>query len=136
MALVFLAGCEMNVKEVTSRLRIGMTKMEMDQCLKGQKFLKEQVALIYPNSTEEKTRAAVWSGQEFKFVYPEDLIAKRLTFNGDVKVYSYLVKEKRKFAVPISIEYLAIFYNKRDGKVIGWAQIRTVGEASGWNDKF
>jgi hypothetical protein len=53
MALVFLAGCEMNVKEVTSRLRIGMTKMEMDQCLKGQKFLKEQVALIYPNSTEE-----------------------------------------------------------------------------------
>jgi len=136
VALVFLAGCEMNVKEVTSRLRIGMTKVEMEASLKGQKFLKEQTAVVYPKSTEEETRASVWGDQHYEFVYPEDLIAKQLSFDGNIKIYSYLIKEKRKFANPISIDYLAVFYNVREDKVIGWAHMQTLGEASGWSEKF
>lgn len=136
MALVFLAGCKMNVKEVTSRLRIGMTKMEMEMSLKGEKFLKEQTALVYPKSTEAETRASVWNNQHYEFVYPEDLITKRLTFDGNIKVYSYLIKKEKKFAVPVTIDYLSIFLNRKEDQVIGWAHIRMDGEVNTWDDKF
>ena len=134
---LLVGGCQgMNVKGVTSKLRIGMNKVELDQVMKGEKFLKEQTVQLYRDSTEQQTRAVVWNEQRYEFVVPEDLITKRLTFDGSVNVYSYLIKETRRFANPVTIDYLAIFYSQKEGKVIGWAQMEAAGEVRIWGDKF
>ena len=137
LILSTVAGCRtMNVEEVAARLRVGMSKAEMDGVMKGQKLLKEQTVSLYKNSTEVQTMSAVWNDHTYKFVYPEELVTKQLTFDGDLKVYSYLIKEEKSFAVPVVIHYLAVFYSQKEGKVIGWAQMEKMGEARTWTDKF
>ncbi|MCG3206392.1 MAG: hypothetical protein KCHDKBKB_03128 [Elusimicrobia bacterium] len=132
-----LVGChQMNVEEIMSRLRIGMTKAEMKDALKGEKFLKEQTVKAYPNSTEQETRATVWNHRHYEFVYPEDLILKKVPFDGSIKVYSYLVKEEKNFAVPVIIDSLAVFYDQGNDQVIGWAHLSTSGEVRIWRDEF
>ncbi|MCG3206394.1 MAG: hypothetical protein KCHDKBKB_03130 [Elusimicrobia bacterium] len=135
--LMVLIGChQMDVKEVTSRLRVGMNKEEMQTALEGEKFLKEQIVNVYPGSTEQQTRGSVWNNQHYDFVYPENLILEKLPFDGSVKILSYLIKEEKRFAVPVSIDHLAIFYDQNKNQVIGWAHLTTAGEVRTWDELF
>lgn len=137
LAMVSMLGCHrMNVAEVTSNLRIGMSKAELDGVMKHEKFLKEQIVKAYPGRTEKETRAATWNFRTYKLVYPKNLISELLPFDGSVKAYSYLVKEERRFANPIDVEALFIFIDQKSGDVIGWADISTLVEVRLWDDVF
>jgi hypothetical protein len=126
----------MNVEEVTSKLRIGMSKAELDKVMKGEKFLNEQVVNARPGSAEGETRAVVWNHRTYKVVHPENLITELMPFDGSVKAYSYLIKEERRFANPIDVEALFVFVDQGKGEVIGWADIRGLVEVRLWDDIF
>jgi len=135
--MVSMVGCHrMNVAEVTSNLRIGMSKMELDVVTQDEKFLKEQVVMVRPRSTEEDTRAAVWSNKTYELVYPKDLIQDQLPFDGSVKAYSYLIKEERSFANPVYVDALVVFFNEKKGEVVGWAVVNGLIEVRLWHDFF
>jgi hypothetical protein len=138
MVLMALNGCqrEMDVKAVTARLRIGMTKGELDQIMKGEKFLKEQVVKAYPGRTEKETRAAVWNHNTYVFVQPQNLVTEQLSFDGTVKVFSYLIKEERRYANPVYVDALAVFVDVRKDKVIGWAHLGGLVEVRLWDDLY
>lgn len=131
-----VAGCrDVNVEQVTSRLRVGMNKTELDRELKGMEFLKEQTVILYPNTTEEKMRSLIGPDNPEEYWYPKDL-ANRLSFDGKIKVYSYLVKNKYVFANGWFINYLAVFFDKEKDSVVGWGYFKTIGEPRTWDTKF
>jgi hypothetical protein len=135
---LFSVGCDEydpKAKAVAEQLKVGMSKSELDQLCKDLKFLKEQTVLVYPNSNESKTRAVMWNDQHWESIYPKDLI-DQLTFDGNTKVYSYLIKREKVYANPVSIDYLAVFYNQNADKVIGWGHLRTSGDVETWDDRF
>lgn len=137
LAALAIAGCQrMDVAKVTSKLRIGMSKAELDRVMKHEKFLKEQVVKIRPGSDESETRAAVSSNKLYESIFPKDLIDEKLTFDGNIKVYSYLIEEDRAFANPISVEALFVFVDQKKDQVIGWADIRGLVEVRLWRDFF
>ncbi|MBL0350918.1 MAG: hypothetical protein IPP68_11185 [Elusimicrobia bacterium] len=84
----------MNVGAVTAQLRIGMSKAELDQVMKAERFIREQVVKVRPGSNEIHTRAAIRNNKIYKYVSPEDLIEVRLPFDESVTAYSYLIKEE------------------------------------------
>lgn len=136
MLLVFSSGCyEDKVKEATSNLKIGMTKVELDHLFKDLKFLKEQTVSMYPNADEKMMRATLWNNQHYESLHPDNLIDK-LTFDGNVKVYSYLIREKKIYANPPLIDHVSVFYNQNEDKVIGWGHLRTSGDIDSWRDRF
>jgi hypothetical protein len=122
------------VKEAVSKLRIGMTKAELDQAVKDIEFIKEQTVSMYPNSTEDQMRDSLQpdSGER---VHPNNLISQ-LTFDENIKVYSYLISKKKAFAAPPQIDYLAVFYSQKEDKVLGWGQFKTMMEPRVWRDTF
>lgn len=135
--ILAMIGChKMNVKEVSSRLRIGMSKAELNNVMKGEKFIMEQVVKVYPGRTEQETRAATWNYMKYELVVPENLIKEILPFDGSVKAYSYLIKEERRFANPIDIEALFVFYDPKKDQVIGWADIGGLVEVRLWREVF
>lgn len=137
LAAFAIAGCQrMDVAKVTSKLRIGMSKAELDRVMKHEKFLKEQIVQIRPGSDESETRAAVSSNKLYESIFPKDLIDEKLTFDGNIKVYSYLIEEDRAFANPISVEALFVFVDQKKDQVIGWADIRGLVEVRLWRDFF
>jgi hypothetical protein len=137
MAVLALAGChKMNVSEVTSRLKVGMSKAQLDTVMKEERFLKEQVVKTYPNRTDQETRAATWNFRTYKIIHPENLITEQMPFDGSVKAYSYLIKEDRRFANPIDVEALFVFVDQQKEEVIGWADIRGLVEVRLWDDIF
>ena len=136
LLLLFLFGCyEEKVKEATLHLKIGMTKAELDQTCKDLKFLREQTVSMYPNATETMMRATLWNNQHFESRNPENLI-DQLTFDGNIKVYSYLIKREKVYANPTFVDYLAIFHNQKEDRVIGWAHLKIAGDVDTWHDVF
>ncbi len=132
-----LTGCHrMNLADVTSKLRIGMSKAELDTVMKDEKFLKEQTVKARPGSTQEETRAFVWSIRTYELVHPKNLIMEQMPFDGSVKAFSYLVKEERRFANPIDVEALFVFVDQKKDQVIGWADINGLVEVRLWHDFF
>ena len=97
---VGLSGCyEDTVKQAASKLQVGMTKSELDHVLKDVKFLKEQSVVVYPNSTEEKTRASFIGNNHYEYRNPENVI-DLLTFDGNTKVLSYLIRREKNLRQP------------------------------------
>lgn len=135
--LLGAVGCHrMDVGSVTAKLRIGMSKVELDQVMKGERFLKEQVVRNWPGKSEAETRAAIISNSIIKLISPEDLIRERLPFDGSVKAYSYLIRENRRFANPTNVEALFVFVDSKVGKVVGWADMDGLVEVRLWDDFF
>jgi hypothetical protein len=132
-----LFGCHrMDVGAVMSKLRLGMNKTELDEVMKGEKFLKEQVVKARPGSSEAEERAVVVNHRKYLTVNPPNLIREQMPFNGSVRAYSYLVKERRPFANPIYIEALFVFVDANKGEVIGWADIGNLAEVRLWDEIF
>lgn len=90
---------------------------------------------MYPNSSESEMRASLANNKNYLDKNPENLI-EILTFDGNIKVYSYLIRKEKVYANPPTLHYLAIFHSQRDDKVIGWARMRTSGDADTLRDKF
>jgi hypothetical protein len=135
--LLGMVGCHrMNVGAVTAQLRIGMSKAQIDQVMKGEKFLKEQTLALNPGRTEGEMRASVWDNHTYKSYYPDNLINQKLTFDGSMKAYSYLIKEERPFANPIYVEALFIFVDSKKDEVVGWADIAGLVEVRLWDEIF
>jgi hypothetical protein len=126
----------MNVGAVTAQLRIGMSKAELDQVMKAERFIREQVVKVRPGSNEIHTRAAIRNNKIYKYVSPEDLVEARLPFDGSVTAYSYLIKEEHRFANTINVEALFVFVDTKKDAVIGWADIDGLVETRLWNDYF
>lgn len=132
-----LVGCyEGKVKAVSAGLKIGMSKMEMDHLVRELKFLKEQTITLYPNATETEMRSTFTHDQQYEYLEPEDLFQRQVSFDGNIKVFSYLIKESHKFAAPVVIDYLAIFYAQKEDKIIGWGHLQTMGEVESWGERF
>jgi len=133
---VLFSGCyEEKVKEAASKLQIGMSKAQLEAIVKELKFIKEQTVTMYPNSNEEQMRASLANNKNYEYQTPENLI-DILTFDGNIKVYSYLIRKDKVYANPPTLRYLAIFYNQKEDKIIGWAQMRTSGDIDSLRDKF
>ncbi len=133
---LMFAGCyEEKVREAAAKLQIGISKNKLDVIVKDLKFLKEQSVEFYPNFNEEKMRASLTNNKIYEEIIPENLI-DILTFDGNVKVYSYLIFKKKTYANPPTFHYLAIFLNKKEDKVIGWGRMRTSGDVDTWRNKF
>lgn len=135
LILVFSGCYEEKVKEAASKLQIGMTKARLDQIFIGVKFLKEQTVLMYPNANESRMRGTLWNDKHYESFYPKDLIDK-LSFDGNIKVYSYLIRREKVYANPTFVDYIAVFHNQKEDKVIGWAHLRVAGDVDTWPDKF
>lgn len=132
-----MVGChKMNVDDVTSKLRVGMSKVELDSVMKSERFLKEQIVQARPGSTGEEERALVWNHRIYESIHPKNLITEQIPFDGSVKAYSYLIKEERRFANPIDVEALFVFVDQKNGEVIGWADIRGLVEFRLWDEIF
>ncbi len=130
------SGCyEEKVKEAVSKLQVGMSKSDLDHTFKDVEFLKEQLVAVYPNSSEEETRGSFIGNNHYELKFPENVI-DTLTFDGNSKVYSYLIRREKIYANPTSIDYVAVFYNQKEDKVLGWAHMRESGDVDTWGDKF
>ena len=137
LVMLAMIGChKMNVEDVASKLKVNMSKAELDEVMEGQKFLKEQVVKTYAGRTEQETRAAILNFRTYKFVYPKNLITEQLPFDGSVIACSYLIKEDRRFANPIDVEALFVFVDQKKDAVIGWADISTLVEVRLWDEIF
>lgn len=136
LLLLVFSGCyEEEVKEAVSKLQIGMTKTELDHICKDIRFLKAQTVLMYPNFDADEMRATLAYDQHYEYKYPKNLI-DLLTFDGDIKVFSYLIRKKNTYANPPVIDHLAVFYSQKQDKVIGWGHLTTSGGVDTWRDKF
>lgn len=132
-----VVGCHrMDVRAVTAKLLVGMGKVELDQVMEGERFLKEQKLVLNPGRTEGEMRASVWDNHTYKSFYPESLIKQQLTFDGSMKAYSYLIKENRPFANPIDVEALFVFVDTKKDAVVGWADIAGLVEVRLWEETF
>ena len=63
-AMLLISGCgnpvyERNIETAYSKLKVGMTKAELDNLFGRFKFLKEQAIDIYPNSNEKDMRTRI-----------------------------------------------------------------------------
>ena len=134
--LFSLAGCyEMDVQEAVSKLKIGMTKAELDKAFKKLTPLRERTVNIRPGITEVQSRA-ISSSQGFEEVHPEDLVRKQLVYDGNTKVYSYLVKTVKKFANPDRTTYIAVFVDQKTDRVIGWGILEDIMNPKDWDEFF
>lgn len=135
----FISGCgfiyEKNVNDAYPKLKIGMAKSELDKLFSNVKFLKEQAIVKYPNATERNMRDSFSKDVYYDSLYPKEVF-ESVTFDGNTKVFSYLIRKQLNWPNGWIIHYIAIFYDKKYDKVIGWAKIRTYGEANTWRDNF
>lgn len=135
----FISGCvfmyEKNVNDVYSRLKLGMTKSELDGLFKTVKFLKEQAIIKYPNISDSSMRTSLLKDHYYDDLYPKTLF-ENISLDGNVKVFSYLIKKELNWPNGWIVSYVAIFYDKKSGKVIGWGKISTYGKASTWQNNF
>ena len=125
----------MDVQEAVSKLKIGMTKAELDKAFKKVTLIKVRTVNIRPGITEEQSRA-ISSSQGFEEVHPEDLVTKQLVFDGNTKVYSYLVKTVKKFANPDRTTYIAVFVDQKTDRVIGWGILEDIMNPKDWDEFF
>ncbi len=135
----FTSGCgfiyEKKIDAAYSKLKIGMTKSEIDNAFKDVKFLKEQAITRYPNATDGIMKSSLFKDHVYDDLYPKDIF-ESVTFDGNVKVFSYLIKKRLNWPNGWIVYYVTIFYDSKSNKVIGWAKIGTYGEANTWRDNF
>lgn len=135
-ALLGITGCHrMDVGSVTSKLRLGMSKAELDSAFKDMTFLREQRVAVYPNRTVEEMRGKIGPDNPMEWWYPKTL-AGQFRFDGNEKVYSYLIQKKYVFANGWFFDYLAVFYDPKTDKVIGWGFFHELGKPETWDERF
>lgn len=136
LLLSSVAGCrERDPKQFAARLHVGMSKAELDSALKDLPFLREQTVAVYPNRTVKEMRGKIGPDNPTEWWYPETL-AEQFRFDGSEKVYSFLIRKKYVFANGWFIDYLAVFYDQKADKVLGWGFFGEVGEPKTWDDTF
>ena len=138
-ALVNLIGCyEGHIKKAYQELKIGGAKVEIDRLFNKFKLLKEQTVLLYhPDSTEKEMKSSFWRDNTYEDIQPSKKeVITALTFDGNTKVYSYLIDTESNWPNNEIIYYVAIFYDQKNDKVIGKAVMRTTIAIHNWEDKF
>ena len=140
LAVIFMSGCGnpvymKNIENAYSELKVGMTKSEVDNLFGRFKFLKEQTVTMYSNSDEEDMRHTLLNYIRYKNLSSKGIFSK-VTFDGNTKVFSYLIKQELNWPNGWLVDYVAIFYNNKDDKVFGWAKIVAYGKAKTWGDTF
>ena len=141
IALMLLAvgtsGCYAGkAKKIYDSLKIGTTKSELDKIFHDLKFIREQTVLAYPNHSENSTRGSIWTDNSYVDIQPEKEIINKFTFDGNTKVYSYLISTESNWPNNDIIHYVAIFYDRTLDKIIGKAIIRTTIAIHNWDEKF
>lgn len=136
----FVSGCgfiyEKNVNNAYSKLKIGMTKVELDKAFKNVKFLKEQTVVKYPGSSGEDMRHVFEKYNHFEDIYPKDIFRK-ISYDGSVKVISYFVKKDIAWPNGWTIHYISIFHDIQNNKVIGWSKLQNNSNiVRNWDEKF
>ena len=122
-----ISGCnspvyEKNIEKVYSMLKLNMTKEELLDLFKGFTLIKKQTILVKATSTEEKERRSLLRKKEYyDSLYPENLFDK-ISLTGDVKVYSYYVRKTLAWPNGWDIQYIMVFYDEKNNKIIGWGK--------------
>jgi hypothetical protein len=136
LGLFLLSGCyEQKALDAYKKLEVGMNKQELQRLLNNLKFIKEQPILKYGSSSEQHMRGSLTHNKSWKDRQPKDLI-DHLTFDGNIKVYSYLIKEEHKWPDYIYTYYIAVFYNENEDRVMGKAILSTDAEPRVWDPEF
>ena len=139
IALISLTACyEGKIKKAYEELKIGSNKIEMDRLFKDFKFIKEQTVLLYHNETNEnEMRGSFWSNKSYEDIQPQKkILIPSLTFDGNTKVFTYLVDVESNWPNNKIIYYVAIFYDKLNDKVIGKAIMSGTEDPIHWTEKF
>lgn len=118
-----------------SRLQLGMTIKEVDSIFKKATFLKEQAVILYPNGSEGTTRRSLKTNNIYKDIYPSNLV-EIMPLDGSIKVNSYLEKKVLNWPNGTFIHYIAVFYDTKTGKIVGWAKLSTSLPLENWSDRF
>jgi hypothetical protein len=135
LLLFSVSACHGQKAASVDHLRIGMTKVELDEAFKDVVFLKSQVVSPYPDSNEKEMRAALRHDHHYESLTPPDIV-DRLAIDGTVKVYSFLIRRKASWPNGWRTDYLAVFHDGKDDKVIGWAKMSSGVEPRVWRDRF
>ncbi|MBL0350917.1 MAG: hypothetical protein IPP68_11180 [Elusimicrobia bacterium] len=136
LAFISMSGCQAkDPKVISSHLKIGMTKAELNSALKEESFLREQLVAVYPNRSVKEMKGIIGPHDPSEWCYPETL-GDQLRFDGNEKVFSYLIHKKYVFANGWFFDYLAVFYDQKNDKVVGWGFFHEIGKPETWNDNF
>lgn len=138
LTIFTLTGCyENQIKKAYEELKIGAPKTEIDRLFKKFKFIKEQTVSTHWTETENDARGSIWSDNTWEDVQPGiEILVPALTFDGNTKVYNYLVDTESQWPNNKVIYYVAIFYDKLNDKVIGKAIMSCDQDPAGWSEKF
>ena len=138
LIILGLTGCyESRIKKAYEELQIGSSKIEIDRLFKEFKFIKEQTVSTHWTETENETRSFIWSNNTWEDVQPDkELVIRSLTFDGNTKVFTYLVDVESNWPNNKIIYYVAIFYDKLNDKVIGKAIMSGIDDPIHWSEKF
>ena len=71
-----------------------------------------------------------------KIFNPKKILIPSLTFDGNTKVFTYLVDVESNWPNNKIIYYVAIFYDKLNDKVIGKAIMSGTEDPIHWTEKF
>ena len=136
--LLSLTACyEGKIKKAYEELKIGASKTEIDRLFKEFKFIKEQTILVYGSIGENETRGSIWSDKHYEDVQPGiEILVPSLTFDGNTKVFTYLINKESAWPNGHHFYYVAIFYDKLNDKVIGKAIMATSDYPENWSEKF
>ena len=136
LAIGFTGCYAAKAKKTYEKLKIGASKAELDQLFHELKFIKEQTVLRYGTLSESVTRGTIWSDNTYEDIKPNMEILHQFTFDGNTKVYSYIINKSYNWPNGDQIYYIAIFYDKKADKVIGKAIMYTTLSIQHWGDKF
>lgn len=123
------------VEKAYAKLRIGMTKNEFENIFRGVKFLKEQKISCYPNFTESMMKSSLTTNQLYGDLCPKNIF-EHVTFDGNVKVFSYFIERQSSWPNGWLTHYVCIFYSEKDNKIIGWGKTASMANPSIWRERF
>lgn len=130
-----LSGCyEVKIMKAYEKLEVGMNKEQVNTLFENLKFINERVVFAAPGTDIKEERGSIQAGNHIEYIAPKNLI-DRLTFDGNIKVYSYLISKKKKGLFD-DYTYAAIFYDTTNDRVIGKAIISTFMHPKDWRKNF
>lgn len=141
LVISFVSGCSNpvyinNIDKAYSKLKVGMTTSELNDVFGGFKLIKEQIVTTYPNSSVKDMRISFKNDKSFEEVYPENILST-VSLDGNVKVYSYFVKNTPEWPNGWRTSYILVFVDNRSGKVIGWARDSGLeNSVKNWPERF
>lgn len=138
--ITLLSGCTnplyvQKVNAAYTKLQIGMTKSEVEKLFNKTSFIREQVVKLYPDRPEETTRRALKFDKSYEDVHPSNLM-DTIGVDGNFRVLEYLEKKVQNWPNGIITYYVAVFYDSRNNKVVGWAKMSTYVPPDDWGDRF